>query len=372
MRRIRRLTALVANVKAAGRDLTDAECDEVEQKSARVILLKSIIERGEKNADLINQLGDLGPGVHHDDGGLNDDARNRTDYAGAKGFITPASLKRMATAGATQGVKALIAAGSNATPVQLDTNPIPMGQPSLGLLSLIPTKVRETRKYSYLRQVTATNNADVVAAGAEKPTSVYTVQEFDNELDVIAHLSEYVDKYLLADNSDLETFLTSQLRDGIVRKVTALAVNTFLTTSGIQTQAFVNSAADSIYSGASAISDLGYAPSLVIVNRADYDAMRLEKETGTGAYIGGNPFEGGNRPGVWGFNTLISSDITAGTALVLAADQVGISTDKQGIEMVWDAISGFSSNKLRARTEGRFATDVFSPAAIAKVTLTSA
>jgi HK97 family phage major capsid protein len=366
-----KLSSLVDGVKASGRDLTDSELDAIERGSERMTDIKSqlnAIARGEKGSAAL--AGAHTPADNGFDVGLSGRESTGQLAMGAKGFITPTSIKTMARAGAAQGIKALVAGDASTTQVPLESNPIPLGQPSLGLLSLIPTKVRETPKYSYLRQTVRTNNAAVVAPGATKPTSVYTTDSFSGELAVVAHLSEYVDKYLLEDNEDLERFLAAELQNGIIRKITADAITAFGATSGIQTQAYSGSPADSIYAGASKVSDLGYSPSLVIVNVADYDAMRLSKD-GEGRYFGGNPFEGGTRPGVWGFNTLVSSDIAAGTALVLDTTQVGVSTDRQGIQTVWDAISGFAKNEVRARTEGRFGYDVFVPAAIAKVDLTA-
>lgn len=367
-----KLSAAVEAAKSSGRDLTSREVDAIERDTERAVAIKhqlNLMERGEKNAALL-AAGASYDGAQGFDPGVNGREHVEQSPVGAKGFITPASIKSMTAAVAAQGIKALVAGGSSTTPVALATDPIPLGQPNLGLLSLIPTKVRETPNYKYLRQTVRTNNAAVVAAGGTKPTSVYTVAEVAGALQVVAHLSEYVDKYLLDDNDDLERFLAGELQDGVIRKVTGNAIAAFAATSGIQTQAFTSTAADSIYAGASKVSDLGYSPSLVILNVADYDAIRLSKDS-EGRYYGGSPFDGGSRPGVWGFNTLISADQAAGEALVLDTSKVGISTDREGIQTVWDAISGFDTNRVRARTEGRFATDVFAPAAIAKVDLTA-
>ena len=75
------------------------------------------------------------------------------------------------------------------------------------------------------------------------------------------------------------------------------------------------------------------------------------------------------RPSSW--KASASTRAAPSAELMLDTNQVGISTDRQGIESVWDAISHFDKNEVRARAEGRFGYDVFSPAAIAKATLTS-
>ncbi|RDV46662.1 phage major capsid protein [Leifsonia sp. ku-ls] len=358
-------TAIVAETKATGRNLSEAEAAQMEQDAARIVELKGIISRGEAAAARVAPFAEP-----RDVDGF--DAHE----AGAKGYLTASGLKAAVRKSAEPGIKALVAGGSTVTPTTLSPSALQLGSfDSLGLLSLIPIKVRETAKYSYVRQSVRTNNAAVVAPGATKPTSVFTVASVDNALAVYAHLSEYVDKFLLEDNDDLVRFLEAELRDGVYRKVTADAIATIAGTSGVQT--VVTSAgytpakgADAVYDAASKVSQLGFSPDLVILPVSVYDGIRTSKNT-AGDYLGGNPFEGGARQGLWGFPTLVSPDIAAGTALVLSTDAVGISTDRQGVVTAWDAATGFDKNQLRARTEGRFATDVFQPAAVAKVTFTA-
>lgn len=354
-----RLADIHGGALAAGRDLTVEETTELEAMIGRASELKSAIEAGQRNAAAMAEL----------DGGAGDietDAAGQiiSRSLGAKGFITPGSIKRMVRTSAAGAAKALVAGGSSATPVALDTNPIKLGQPgaNLGLLNVLQVKVRETPAYSYLRQTVRTNNAAVVAAGAQKPTSVLTVEEVNNSLDVVAHLSEYVDTYLLADNDNLESFIDSELRDGIFAKVTALAVAEFAGTSGILTQAFTDNAMDSIYLGASQIGELGYAPDVVLLSRATFDAIQLAKDA-DGNYL----YRKAEDSRLNGLYPVIATGLTAGTALVLDSSKVGISIDKQGVNTKWDAISRFDYNEARALVEGRFAFDVFAAPAIAEV-----
>ncbi|WP_169077556.1 phage major capsid protein [Microcella alkalica] len=365
-----KLSAIVASAKATGRDLTEAEAAEIQAGSARAIELKAAIDRGEQNAELIGQVAALGSDSAFQPG---PGAKSATvdGHGDDRGYLSADSIKSMTRTAAAPGVKALVAAGSSTSPVALESKPIPMGGGNIGLLSLVPTIIRDTPQYSYLRQSVRTNNADVVAAGATKPTSVFTVAAVPNELKVVAHLSEYVDKYLLEDNRDLESFLSGELQFGVLQKVTELALTAFTTASGIQSIAYTNSPADSIYVGADSVSELGYNPNLVIVNPADYRTIRLAKGSDQ-HYVSGEPLEGSPLKAIWGLTTLTTPGIPAGTALVLDTNAVSISVDRSGIVTEWDAISGFDSNRVRARTEGRFGFDVKSPAALALVDLTAA
>ncbi|OII14209.1 hypothetical protein BIU97_01800 [Curtobacterium sp. MCBA15_009] len=360
-----RLSTIVTSVKAENRDLTPAELTTLEEGNSRLILLKAAVERGQKNADVLARLGDLGGATSTElPKGL--DGGSYTVHEERKGFLTPASLKATAAAASSRGIKALVAEGSTATPVALDTKPVPKGQSGFGLLSFIETRVRDTRSYSHLTQTVRQSNADVVEPGAEKPVSVYTVAEVQNTLEVIAHVSEALDKYVLLDNFDLQAFLENEMRNGIIRKVTAKAVADILGTSGIRTQSFSGSAADSLYLAKSTLADFGYTASVIVLPTATYDSIRLLKDA-DGRYILGDSAFYGDDFGLWGVPTLKSPDVPAGTALVLGQGAVNLSTDKQGMEVAWDPYTGFTRNQVTARVEARFATDVVLPEAVVKV-----
>ncbi|MCS0500464.1 phage major capsid protein [Protaetiibacter mangrovi] len=354
------LQALVADVKSKGRSLTDAECDTIERKSQRAMELKTAIDRGEKAAA---SLAEMAGGVVEADL----DGNITGVETGRKGYV---NLAKTAKAVAGRGVKALVASGSDGIPVALDPEPIRLGQTGFGLLSVIQATERGSRKYTTLRQTVRTSGADVVPAGEEKPVSVLTVAEVEGELQVIATLSEPIDKYLLADNSSLETFVDTELRDIVVRRATKLGVDTFLATPGIQNVAAADTPADSIYDGLAAVSDAGYSPSLLVLNPADYHALRKSKDAEE-RYYGDGPFLAGSpaQPVVWGIPTLLSPDVTAGTALALATDRLGVSVDRQGIQTEQDKSSGFTVNEVQFRTEMRANFDVYASQAIAKIDL---
>lgn len=57
----------------------------------------------------------------------------------------------------------------------------------------------------------------MVAAGALKPTSIYSVTRIESSLEVVAHLSEGIPRHWLIDNVAFETFLDNELRYGLTR-----------------------------------------------------------------------------------------------------------------------------------------------------------
>ncbi|WP_285632497.1 phage major capsid protein [Microbacterium arabinogalactanolyticum] len=355
------LKASALGDKIKANTITDGESAELESMADRAVALKAQITHLEKNPSG-SPLGDTA-GDYGWDEGLNGQKPTGTP-AGEKGFITPASVKRMAAAQVAQiEAKGLVANGSNVIPVEFDKTPQVLATPgaNLGILDVLAVKTRGSSKYTYVRQSVRTNNAAVVPAGSLKPTSVFTVEEVEGELDVVAHMSEYVGTYLLKDNDALESFLVSELRAGILAKVAELAVAEFASVTGSQTQAFVDNAMDSIYLAASKAAALGYNPDVVLLPRATFDAIMLAKDA-DGNYL----YRKSEDSRINGLHPVIIEG-AADQAIVLDSSKVGISVDKQGVETKWDSISRFEYNELRALVEGRFAIDVFAAPAIVVV-----
>jgi hypothetical protein len=97
---------------------------------------------------------------------------------------------------------------------------------------VLPTKQHTSAEYAYLRQSVRTTNAAIVAGGAAKPTSVYSVVRVENSLQVIAHLSEGIPRYWLLDNQALE-HVDSELQYGLGLAVGPRVLTDINATSGI-------------------------------------------------------------------------------------------------------------------------------------------
>jgi hypothetical protein len=109
-----------------------------------------------------------------------------------------------------------------------------------GAVSL-PVKVHGRPEFAYLRQTVRTNNAAVVAEGAVKPTSVYSLTRSEDKLDVVAHRSEDVPRYWFTDNGTLERFVPDELLYGLQAAVEAMATVDIAGTSAIQIQVYATS-----------------------------------------------------------------------------------------------------------------------------------
>lgn len=159
------------------------------------------------------------------------------------------------------------------------------------------------------------------------------------------------------------------------------AITGVLSTTGIQSATYAKGAAaaakaEAIYAAISAVmNESGYAADGIVINPADYQAIRLAKDT-NGQYYGGGFFTGayGNgaysaQPALWGVPTVVTSAITAGTILVGNFKAGGEVVSKGGVRVDtgYDG-NDFSNNRVTFRVEERLALAIYVPKAFVKIT----
>lgn len=273
--------------------------------------------------------------------------------------------------------------GGTMVPAFFDPGIRDLPQRSLFVRSLIPTVQASGDKVWFLRQSVATQNAAAVAAGAVKPTSVYTVERIEQKVTTIAHVTEALDRMLLSDYDQLTQFLDNQLRLGVLLAEEGQILNGtgvapqllgILQTPGIQTQAkAADTVPDAVFKAITKIRLTNREPNGIVVHPNDWQDIRLLKDT-TGQYIVETLGEDG-QPRLWGLDVITSPAITEGTGLV------GFFGDSQ----IWDreqarvtfAESGlgdvagqemFTRNQVRFRGESRLAFGVIRPTSFCTVT----
>lgn len=245
--------------------------------------------------------------------------------------------------------------------------------------SIIPVRPASGDKIWYLRQTVRTNNAAPVAAGGTKPTSTFTVERIEATFRTIAHVTEALDRALLADHEALGDFLSSELRLGVLLAEedqilngngTAPNLRGILNVSGILTQALgSDSRSDAIMKAITAVRVSGtLEPDAIVMHPSDYQDVALEK-TADGEYVHGKPTDA--EPGrIWGKPVITSTAIASGTALV------GAFADASAIYLREDARVDFTDshddefikNQVRFRGEERLQVAVFRPAGFCTVT----
>ncbi|SDQ11546.1 phage major capsid protein [Leucobacter chromiiresistens] len=373
------MQTIVDGSKSAKRDLTQAEIQRIEELADVATELKATINRQERGDAIMKSIDGVGEQLDEDFGG--NELLAPPSRAGAKGhvFLTGARGRKMAEGIVRQyGAKSLVATGTTVTTVPISPDPIADGVVPTSVLEALGSVLRGEPVYQYLRQTVRENNAAIVADGDTKPTSLVSVEPIEGRLHVFAHISEYVAEYLLKDASALQSFLTSQLlfmlREAVEGEIlngdgTEGHLRGILNTSGVQTQAFATDAVTTLRLAALKLENVGHAADLFIVNSNDWAAIETQRVT-SGSFDLGGPVDRATQK-LWGTQVVTSTRIAAGTALALDRSAVGVDTDGT-IETKWDQSSGFDTNQVRARVEGRFGLSTYHPAGIVKATLTEA
>lgn len=118
----------------------------------------------------------------------------------------------------------------------------------------------------------------------------------------------------------------------------------------------------------------------IVINPADYQTLRLAKDSNN-QYYGGGFFQGqyGNggvmeQPPIWGLRTVVTPAIAAGTVLVGAFRQGGSVIRRNGlsVEIANQNEDDFVNNRIAIRIEERLALAIRYPKAFAKVTVEAA
>lgn len=274
------------------------------------------------------------------------------------------------------GTKALTSSGQVTTDVPMLPGVVATGRPAVSILDVIPTQRRTAPTYRFIRQASRALAAAAVAEGDEKPVSALGTQTIDNTVSVIAHLSEPIDKFVLADTGALVKFVTDEMLFGLDVAVQAQALTGngtganqtgILNTSGIQTQAFATNILTSVRKAITAQEALGYAPSVLVIRPDDWETLELLATTDAALSYRGVPLDQGERK-IWGLRAVLSTALPAKTAVVLDPNAVSIDT-VGGIDIEWSTESGelFARNQVQLRVEGRFGVSVYQPAAVVRV-----
>ena len=345
-----------------GRDLTTAESDQIDAALGEV---RSIDQRTAADAaskELVGKLDDMARGVA---------ARTDTAQRLSKSMAAAAVTKILPPD--SYGQKALAPSGATVVAQEFTADPVALGQPPTSLLSVLPVTVQDSPQFAYLRQSVMTNAAAIVAEGAAKPTSVYSVTKVTDQLDVVAYLSEAVPRYWFVDSPALQAFLNNELTYGLSLAVEAMAIADIAGTSGIQTQAYSTSVLQTLRKSVTKLEANGYPPASFVLHPNDWEATELAVASVNAIEHMSLPFDPVARR-LWGIPITVTNAQTAGVAHTLAQVAVGLNVDSQGVQITWSETSNaddWSKNLIRARCEGRYATSVYSPLGVRTLDLTA-
>lgn len=246
------------------------------------------------------------------------------------------------------------------------------------LLDLITRGTTSTAYVEYRQLTAVTAAADIIAEGATKPLSTLTT--------AVAQAAAYtyadgvkVTNQELADDGIIASLIDSVLRRNLLKKMEDIVLNGtgtnqpkgILHTTGVLSQAFATDMVTTIRKAITLLEDTSEADiSAVVLNSADAEALDLLKD-GNDRFYGNGPFGTGPTT-IWGRPVVVSSKVTAGTAILGDFSTVQL-LDLDGI-----TVEAFNQNEDDARknltyirAENRALQLIREPAKLAVATIAS-
>lgn len=231
----------------------------------------------------------------------------------------------------------------------------------------------------YIKETSFTNAADMVAEEGEKPEATLATEDATAPVKKIAVVLKVTDE-MFADFPMMRDYVNSRLRFMVLAKEEQQLLNGtgvgsqitgILQTSGIQTQAQGSDTnADAIHKAITKVRSTGfYDPDALVIHPTDWQLLRLAKDS-TGQYFGGGPFTGIAGDSYWGLKVVVTTAITAGTALVGAFKFGGQIWQREGVKVeAFDQNEDdVNFNRITVRVEERLALAVYRPLAFCTVT----
>ena len=243
------------------------------------------------------------------------------------------------------------------------------------LVDMLPTVTRSAAVYDAIVETGTTGNAAVVQPGDKKPQTTLALKKEEKRLQVIATVSDPIDKYVLQDTANLDTYVGTRLTDKVMdtletEVITGDGQEGHLTglasITGIQEQAWDATMLDTIAAAVNKLETIGVTAQTIAMSPADWLTLQRQKNN-NGDYYMSNVLDAVTRK-AWGVTIATVAGLDAGTAYVIGQDALTLSTDGQ-IDVEWNPYSSFDTNQTIARVEGRWQLDCYSPQRVVKTTL---
>jgi len=274
--------------------------------------------------------------------------------------------------------RAIIAPGMS-TVADYKLDPVTFAREPVRVASYIPTQQTTAASVVYYRGTTAASAAATVAEGAAKPLSDPAWTPITVPIRKIAHYCQ-VSREALADYGNFEQVVADEMTAGLILQENAqilagdgIATNlTGLTaTSGIQVYTLAAAEAR-ILSILRGVTMLRTGTSFVdadriVLNPSDWEIV-LKSSATTGELLVSPTPTSGTPMSLWGVPVTVTSQLTAGTALVANLAQSSVVFSRESAQLFVDPYGLATSNMIRIVAEERLALGVTRPSAVVKVT----
>lgn len=398
---IKAAQSIVSKAQGESRDLTDEERTELKGFDSQIVELKQKVDSAKEDEALLKRLDSYGP---QDAGDSDRDApaakslgEHFVKTVGDEGLTRVKTISGATVAAPEWSPRAKAEGDTHTTPTTL----------APWLTDYDRTIVREFRRptvsdllgtgnisgnaITYLVEGSVEGALATVAEGGAKPQfHLANPTQKTDALKKIAGFLKFTDEmvedaaFWVSEINQRGLYLLAlaeenQLLNGAG---TGSTVEGLLNRTGVQTETAADNTdnAEALYRAMSKVqTETGLSADAIVINPADYQALRLQKD-GNGQYLGGGFFQGqyGNggiewQPPVWGLRTVVSSAVAANTAVVGAFGTAATVYRKGGVrvESTNSHDDDFTNNLITTRIEERLALAVRIPKAFVEVTLES-
>ena len=392
-------SAIVEGAKASVRNMTDDEKSQVEVHLKEVDELDIQIKAADGDQARLARLAELTPEAKsgNSDEGRQDVARTLGEHfaksVGEEGF---ANLKAISgfTVSSPEWTKAAtdpqITTGFGLMLTEVDRTIVHAYRPGPVVADLMGSGTLSGNAVTYFVEGALEGDLATVAEGGAKPqfhnvdpTTVTDALKkiagwWDTSDEMVEDLPFMVSEINNRGLYRLSMVEEAQLTNGAG---TGSTVKGLLNRTGIQTETQAvspDSAQDALFRAITKVQTAtGLSADGIIIHPTDYQKLRLSKDANE-QYFGGGFFSGqyGNggvisQPPLWGLQTVVTTAVAAGTAIVGAFKQATTVYRKGGVrvESTNSDLGKFTSNIITTRIEERVLLAVRMPLAVVKVTL---
>lgn len=379
------MTNLIERKAALVADLEHAETrEQVDAIKADIDAVQQLIDTAEEKKNLLDQLNS------EKENSMNESIetpKTLGEFAAKNLDLAPVRDGASKSAGTNYGFKTYTDAQVSQTVYTYSTNVADQGLRDLAVRQLFGQEQISGNALNYFvlgakEDNSAPSPKSVSQAGA-KPQFHIVEGTVTATLQKIAGWFYETDE-LLEDNAYLASALNNRGLYELDAAIEAYLLTTLQSVSGIGAKTYAhngNVTPDVILDAIMAIKDdTRFNADAIIINPTDYAILRkLKTASGSNEYVGGGCFYGpyGNgqvavQPGIWGLNTVVTPNITAGTVLVGAFKQgasvVTKANDGARIEVVTGDHDDAIYNRVTVVVEERIALATRYPKAFVKIT----
>jgi HK97 family phage major capsid protein len=315
---------------------------------------------------------------------------------GTKNLWGKQMLQEMKKYPSMGGAKALIPVAGSVTVGALSSTIGTLADVAETILQMLSYEQTDKDNITYLRETVRTHAAASVENSNLKPTSTYNLEKVNADIITIAHLSEPIPRQWLDDAPMLGDYVGQTMREGLILQLeeqifqgsgTSDEIEGLENVSGLLGQAFDTDILTTTRKAITRLENLPIRPDGWAIHPDDWETFELLENTAGNYALGAPgqiPVDRANRR-LWGLPVAVTLGVSSGTAYLANWKNSLKLWEREAVKIDWSEVftrsvtvgaddfdkTGFETNEIKFRCEGRFQLEVDRPGGIVEVALTS-